>query len=68
MKTLTVNVPEMSCGHCVSAVSGAVGQVPGVSDIRVDLESKRVEVAGEGVEPTAIAAAVRGAGYEPEES
>lgn len=68
MNKLTLNVPEMSCGHCVSAVSGAVGQVAGVSDVRVDLGGKRVEVTGEGLEPKAVAAAVRKAGYEPEES
>ena len=65
MERLTLNVPDMSCGHCVSAVSGAVGQLPGVSDVQVDLEEKRVEVAGQGLEQDAIAAAVREAGYEP---
>lgn len=68
MNKLTLKVPEMSCGHCVASVSGAVERVPGVSDVKVDLEAKRVEVAGEGLEPTAVAAAVREAGYEPERS
>jgi copper chaperone CopZ len=68
MNKLTLKVPEMSCGHCVISVSEAVGAVTGVADVRVDLESKLVEVAGEGLEPTAVAAAVREAGYEPEES
>jgi copper chaperone CopZ len=68
MDKLTLKVPEMSCGHCVTAVSGAVEQVPGVRDVQVDLGAKRVEVAGEGLEPAAVAAAVREAGYEPEEA
>jgi copper chaperone len=68
MEKLTLKVPEMSCGHCAGAVSAAVGGVAGVGDVQVDLESKRVEVAGEGLEPSAIAAAVREAGYEPERS
>jgi len=68
MNKLTLNVPEMSCGHCVSAVSSAVKGVTGVGDVHVDLSSKRVEVTGEGLEPKAVAAAVREAGYEPEES
>ncbi|HEU5062012.1 MAG TPA: heavy-metal-associated domain-containing protein [Solirubrobacterales bacterium] len=68
MEKLTLNVPEMSCGHCVAAVSGAVEQVAGVSAVDVDLASKRVEVTGEGLERNTVAAAVREAGYEPEES
>lgn len=68
MEKLILKVPDMSCGHCVGAVSGAVGQLPGVSDVQVDLEAKRVEVAGQKLEQNAIAAAVREAGYEPEES
>lgn len=68
MEKLTLNVPDMSCGHCVGAVSGAVGRVPGVSDVEVDLEAKRVEVAGQKLEQGAIATAVREAGYEPVES
>ncbi|HEX6151957.1 MAG TPA: heavy-metal-associated domain-containing protein [Solirubrobacterales bacterium] len=68
MEKLTLKVPDMSCGHCVASISDAVGGVPGVSDLQVDLGSKRVEVAGEGLEPAAVAAAVREAGYEPEES
>jgi copper chaperone len=68
MNTLTLKVPDMSCGHCVTSVSEALVAVPGVGDVQVDLEAKRVEVAGEGLEPTAVAAAVREAGYEPEES
>jgi copper ion binding protein len=65
MEKLTLKVPDMSCGHCVSAVSGAVGKLPGVSDVEVDLEAKRVEVAGQRLEQGAIVAAVREAGYEP---
>ncbi|HYG96166.1 MAG TPA: heavy-metal-associated domain-containing protein [Solirubrobacterales bacterium] len=68
MNTLTLTVPEMSCGHCVTSVSETLGAVPGVGDVRVDLEAKRVEVAGEGLEPRAVAAALREAGYEPVES
>ena len=64
--TLTLRVPDMSCGHCVEAVSDAVGQVAGVSDVKVDLDTKRVEVEGEGVELAPVSEAIREAGYEPE--
>lgn len=66
--TLTLQVPDMSCGHCVQAVSDAVGQVAGVSDVKVDLDAKRVEVEGEGVEPALVTEAIREAGYEPEQA
>ena len=58
----------MSCGHCVASVSGAVRQVEGVSDVSVDLEAKRVDVEGEGLELAPVAQAIRDAGYEPEQS
>ena len=66
--TLTLRVPDMSCGHCVQAVSDAVGKVAGVSDVKVDLDAKRVEVEGEGVELAPVAEAIREAGYEPEQA
>jgi copper chaperone CopZ len=54
----------MTCGHCVAAVSEEVGKVPGVTDVQVDLESKRVVVAGTGVADEAVVAAVDEAGYD----
>jgi copper ion binding protein len=68
MSELTMKVPDISCGHCVSSVSGAVGEVNGVSDVRVDLESKKVGVIGENLVAGAIAEAIREAGYQPEQS
>lgn len=68
MSRLTLKVPDMSCGHCVASISASVGKVPGVQGVDVDLGTKRVEVAGEGLDPAAVAVAVRDAGYEPERS
>jgi copper ion binding protein len=62
--TLTLSVPDMSCGHCVSAVSAAVGSLEGVERVDVDLDSKRVAVEGEPLDRGAIAGAIREAGYE----
>ena len=67
MTNLTLRVPDMSCGHCVASVSDAVRQVEGVSDVSVDLEAKRVDVEGEGLELAPVAQAIREAGYEPEQ-
>ena len=35
----------MSCGHCVSAVEGSVGKLNGVKQVKVHLESGKVDVA-----------------------
>jgi copper chaperone CopZ len=64
MTTLILEVPGMSCGHCESAVKGAVGNVAGVRDVGVDLTSKLVTVAGENIDVNAIKVAIDGAGYE----
>mgnify|MGYP001994999237 CR=1 FL=1 len=55
--TGTYSVPGMSCGHCVEAITGEVGKVEGVSDVRIDLDTKIVTVVGGGRD--AIAAARR---------
>ena len=57
-------VPGMHCGHCVAAVEGEVSAVPGVESVTVDLETKRVDVAGETLDDAAIRAAIEEAGYE----
>lgn len=64
---LTLRVPDMSCGHCVTSVSNAIGEVTGVSGVTVDLDAKRVEVEGDGLELAPVAQAIRDAGYEPEQ-
>ncbi|NTU80325.1 MAG: heavy-metal-associated domain-containing protein [Chloroflexales bacterium] len=65
MKTEKFLVPAVSCQHCVRAVTSEVGKVAGVSDVKVNLDSKVVTVeAGDTVAPEAIVAAIKEAGYE----
>ena len=45
MQTVTLNVQGMSCGHCVKAVEGSVGQLEGVNQVNVKLDEALVEVA-----------------------
>ncbi|MDQ3857798.1 MAG: copper ion binding protein [Actinomycetota bacterium] len=66
MSTTTYRVLGMSCAHCVRAVETEVGAVEGVSDVRVDLETKIVTVDGDDVDEAAVRAAIEEAGYEPE--
>ncbi|MEY8353599.1 copper ion binding protein [Lachnospiraceae bacterium 54-53] len=44
MAKTVINVDGMSCEHCVKAIKTAVGAVPGVSGVSVDLEGKTVTV------------------------
>ena len=37
MNSQTFPVTGMTCGHCVSAVSSELKEIPGVSDVNVDL-------------------------------
>jgi copper ion binding protein len=58
-------VPGMSCQHCVRAVTSEVGQIVGVKDVQVNLDTKVVTVEyGDSVAPESIVAAIKEAGYE----
>ncbi len=64
MKTLTLSVPGMTCGHCESAVKQEVGAVSGVADVTVDLDSKDVVVTGTDLDRDVIVAAIDEAGFD----
>ena len=61
---LTYRVDGMNCNHCVVAVSGEVGQVAGVTDVDVDLDTKLVRVSGADLDDAAVVAAIDEAGYD----
>jgi copper chaperone len=65
MTTTDYTVKGMTCGHCVSAVSAEVGQVPGVTGVLVDLAKGKVTVTSDApLADQSIRAAVDEAGYE----
>lgn len=41
----TFSVPDVSCGHCKSAIEGALRPLEGVSEAVVDVDARRVDVA-----------------------
>ena len=63
-ETVTYTVPGMSCSHCEAAVRGELEKVDGVASVDVELESKRVTVAGDALDDAALRAAIDEAGYE----
>jgi copper ion binding protein len=65
MTTATYTVTGMTCGHCVSAVTEEVTQVPGVTSVDVDLATGRLTVTSDApVDDDAVRAAVDEAGYQ----
>ncbi len=44
MTTKTVNVSNISCGHCVMTIEREVGELDGVSSVNADHVSKAVTI------------------------
>jgi len=64
MKT-TVKIKGMACNHCVMAVTKALNQIDGISDVQVDLEKGEATFDhGTSVDMARIKAEVEKAGYE----
>jgi copper chaperone len=61
---ITYTVAGMSCGHCKAAVEAEVGRVAGVEFVAADPDSKLVVVRGDGLDDSALRAAIDEAGYE----
>lgn len=61
---ITFSVPGMTCGHCVAAVEGELGNLDAVAGASADLDTKIVTVTGTGLDTDALIAAIDEAGYE----
>lgn len=44
VEDITLNVPDVSCEHCVKTIDGALGALPGVEMVRTDLPTRTVQV------------------------
>lgn len=65
MNSSTFTVVGMTCSHCVNAVTEEVSQVPGVTEVDVDLASGGLTITSDApVDEAAVQAAVEEAGYE----
>jgi copper chaperone len=63
MSKLELEIEGMSCGHCVAAVSEALGELDGVNVEAVRIGSAAVEYRPEVVSPEQIVLAIEDAGY-----
>lgn len=61
----TFAVPEMSCGHCTSAIERAIRAADPAASVVCDLKTRRVHVTS-AVDDEALAGTIRAAGYEVE--
>lgn len=61
----TFSVPDVSCGHCKSAIESALQPMGGVEAAVVDLEGKKVDVNFDEAVVTRdqVVAAIEDAGY-----
>jgi copper chaperone len=58
-------VPDVSCEHCVSAITKELTRIDGVEDVRVDLDAKTVAVrAAESVPEERIREGIDEAGFD----
>lgn len=60
----TVKIKGMSCNHCVMAVKKALDELPGVSNVKVCLESGEATFEREGsIEKDLVTKLIEKAGY-----
>ena len=44
IQEVVLSVPDVSCEHCVKAINGALGVLPGVETVSTDVPTKKVHV------------------------
>jgi copper chaperone len=44
VKSVVLNVPDISCEHCERAITGALTPVEGIETVAVDIPAKQVRV------------------------
>ena len=44
MKSIVMNVPDISCEHCERTITGALTPMDGVCSVNVDIPAKQVRV------------------------
>ena len=62
---IAFEVNDMTCGHCVGAVTRAVKAVDKDATVQIDLATHRVQVEPVTADAAELAAAIEEAGYTP---
>jgi copper chaperone len=61
---LTLDIPNMSCGHCVRAITQAVTAADPAAKVQADLSAHQVQV-DTALSREAVTAVLTEAGYQP---
>ena len=66
MTSLTLNVPDISCGHCKTSIEGAVAGLSGIDTVEVTIDARTVDISFDEAVVTrdAIVDAIEEVGYE----
>jgi copper chaperone len=64
MRTMTLTISGMSCGHCLNAVNQALSSLPGVQVLGVRMGRAEVAYDPARIESARVIASVEAAGYE----
>ena len=62
---LTYTVPKVHCNHCAMTIKEEVGELAGVEEVDVDVDSKVVSVRGADVADEAVRKVLAEVGYPP---
>ena len=62
---IAFEVKDMSCGHCVSAITQALQSADSTAKVEIDLGRRLVRIEGGAAAPSELGAAIRQAGYTP---
>jgi copper chaperone len=65
METITYTAPAISCEHCRHAIEDAVGAMPGVQSVEVEIPARTVQVRYDpaAIDPARIEATLEEEGY-----
>ncbi|MBN1754990.1 SO_0444 family Cu/Zn efflux transporter [bacterium] len=65
--TIRIKVPDMTCQHCVHAITKGLNQIENIKGLDINLETKIVEIEYEGEDPREEALKIiTGLGYNPQ--
>ena len=62
---IAFKVNDMTCGHCIKAITDAVKAADSRAEVHIDLARHRVEIEPASADAAALASVIREAGYTP---
>lgn len=63
---ISMEVKDMTCGHCASALRQAIAAIDVGATVKIDLAARLLHIDSAVADAPALIAAVRAAGYDPQ--